>query len=211
MNCRSRRILPAVALGAAVLVAAGCGEASGPAASSPTASDNGSAIGDQLDKVSQGEQDAEAACTAALSKSADRSTARPLGQTYRYQDGLAIQLADQHPDVVAPYASGAYPGEPVFVVTLHLTNGTKAGLSTSGLEVKAAYDKKGLDQLGLSEVAQIDDTRTRTKKLPDVIPSSRSGTALLEFLAPERCVNRLIFQVTLDEKHPGVRFTAAAG
>jgi hypothetical protein len=47
--------------------------------------------------------------------------------------------------------------------------------------------------------------------LPDSIPSGGKGTALLEFLVPKRCVNRLIFQITLDAKHPSIRFTAAHG
>ena len=179
-----------------------------PTASSPLPGSNGSATEDQSPKVSEGEQQAEALCTAVLAKSTTKSSARPTGEPYRYRDGLTVQLDDQRTDVVAPYASGAYPGEPTVRATLHLTNTSRADFSTSAVEVKAAYDEKSFAQVGGSGVAEVDDSSTT--ELPDSIAPGRSGSAALEFLVPQRCANRLIVQVTLDSKHPSARFAGAA-
>jgi hypothetical protein len=188
----------------------GCGGPPGQVVSSP-ASSNSSETGDQTPKVSQAEQAAEAACTAALAKSSTKSTAKPLGRTYRYRDGLAVQLADPHKDTVAPYATGAYPGEPAFRMTLRVTNRANAGFSTAGVNVEGAYDEKAFSQVGVpGGVEEIDDSRTRGD-LPDSIPAGGSGTTPLAFLVPARCVDRLIFQVTIDPKRPSVRFAATQG
>lgn len=201
------RTFAALVVTGALLLAHGCGQPSGIHDAS-TAPSNGPAAGEQPPKASEPEQEAEASCTAALATPATRHTTRPLGRTYRYPDGLRVQLTDEHPDAVAPYASGAYPGEPSVLVTLHLSNSTRHGFSTTATQVRATYDEKKFDQLG-SEIAQVEDSRTTT--LPDPLPPTSSGTALLEFLVPNRCVPLLVFQVTLDTQHRSVTFVGASG
>ena len=167
MKCLSCRTRSALVVGCAALVVWGCGGSSGSTASSPLPSSNGPVAEDQSQKVSEGEQQAEAACTAALARSTTKSSARPGRRALplpRRPDDPTWRPARRHR---RPYATGAYPDEPAIRSTLHLTNKSKAGFSTSAVEVQAAYDEKSLGQAGVSEVAEV-----------------TVGSAALEFLVP---------------------------
>jgi hypothetical protein len=131
-------------------------------------------------------------------------TTRPADQPFRYPDGLGVQLRGIHPSTVAPYASGAYPGEPIIVMTLQLANHTKTSVDTAVLQLTASYDDAHLDQPGAAEIGEVTDQQT--SDMPNPIPRDQTGSSVHEFLVPTRCVSKVIVQVTPDTDHRPVRF-----
>jgi hypothetical protein len=202
-----QRLCTTVAACGALLVSAGCGASSGTAGTTPTeppSTATATAEGSQTATLSAPAQAAEAACTAALKRHANPKTTRTVDQTFRYVDGLSIQMLAVHTSKVAPYASGAYPGEPLLVMTLRLTNRTKAPIDTSSLQLLASYDDAHLDRLGGAEIAEVTDNQTLD--MPNPIPRNQAASNLHEFLVPPRCVSRVIVQVATDPHHRPVRF-----
>jgi len=85
-----------------------------------------------------------AGSSASASQPSGRQPAQPkIGDAYRYDDGVVVEIVKSRRGKASQYAAGAKPGASLAIITLRIRSGSAENMSTAGATVQVSYGPDG--------------------------------------------------------------------
>lgn len=207
---RNRRVARSLGIGVLLALTAGCGAASAPTSSPASSSDElvaaaapqqqpGTAVDPPAPATYQPVERPGSSTTRSLRAGAGRfSAAAPV----RYPDGVAIRVDSVSRDVERSAGPGGFPGRPLSVLALTLTNGSTQPLDLSQVVVTTTYGTRPRTASPVYDHPAAAD-------FAGTVPPGGSTRATYVFAVPPGQARSVEMHVDVDAAHSAAAFTGA--